>query len=69
MSIRSTFTGFSAALIALLVGLFVILGLLVLTQQDIRQEQQRGSESARLADVLRHTSDGLTGMARLYVDR
>ncbi len=52
---------------ALLIGLFVILGLLVLTQGDIREAEERRSSSARLADDLRQSSDDLTRMARLYV--
>ncbi len=57
----------SAALVALLVGLFVILGLLVTTQDSIKDAQERRSNSVMLADGLRQSSDDLTRMARLYV--
>ncbi len=52
---------------ASLVGLFVILGLLVVTQQDIRGAEERRADSFLLADQLRQSSDDLTRMARLYV--
>lgn len=55
------------ALSALLVGLFIVLGLVVATQEDIRDAEERRSESVRLANDLRHSSDDLTRMARLYV--
>lgn len=45
----------------------VVLGLLVLVQGDIREAEERRSNSARLADDLRQSSDDLTRMARLYV--
>ncbi len=67
ISIRSTFIGLSVVLGALLVGLFVVLGLLVLAQGDIRGAEERRSNSVRLADDLRQSSDDLTRMARLYV--
>jgi signal transduction histidine kinase len=67
LSIRSTFRGLSFLLGVLLIGLFVILGLLVMTQGDIREAEERRSTSVRLADDLRHSSDDLTRMARLYV--
>ncbi len=67
LSIRSTFRGLSFLLGVLLIGLFVILGLLVMTQGDIREAEERRSVSVRLADDLRQSSDDLTRMARLYV--
>ncbi|MEE8485949.1 MAG: ATP-binding protein [Acidimicrobiia bacterium] len=67
MSIRTAFRGLSSLLGVLLIGLFVILGLLVMTQGDIREAEERRSTSVRLAMDLRHSSDDLTRMARLYV--
>lgn len=67
LSIRSTFRGLSFLLGILLIGLFVILGLLVMAQGDIREAEERRSTSTRLALNLRHSSDDLTRMARLYV--
>lgn len=57
----------SVVLAALLAGLFIVLGLLVSVQGDMRDAEDRRSESVRLADDLRHSSDDLTRMARLYV--
>lgn len=67
LSIRSTFRGLSFLLGVLLIGLFVILGLLVMTLGDIREAEEHRSTSARLSDDLRQSSDDLTRMARLYV--
>lgn len=57
----------SVVLAALLAGLFIVLGLLVSVQGDMRDVEDRRSESVRLADDLRRSSDDLTRMARLYV--
>ena len=57
----------SAVVGALLFGLLVILGLLLSNQGDIAEAELRRSDSTRLADDLRQSSDDLTRMARLYV--
>lgn len=67
MSIRAFFLLVFSDLVALLVGVFYLMTLVVGNQADIAQAEHRRYESYKLADELRQSSDDLTRMARTYV--